>query len=182
MEIKWDKDTREHMKVKERDGVVYLTYPAFERFSWCCHGFSTRIGGVSQGIYSSMNLSFQRGDRKEDVEENYRRISGAIGFDLEGTVCSQQTHTVNIRRVRKEDGGKGILRPLDYQDVDGLITDIPGITLATSFADCVPLFFVDPVHKAVGLAHSGWRGTAGRMGSHMVRAMKDAFGSKPDDL
>src|SRR5699024_7513189 len=120
MEIKWDKDTREHMKVKERDGVVYLTYPAFERFSWCCHGFSTRIGGVSQGIYSSMNLSFQRGDRKEDVEENYRRISGAIGFDLEGTVCSQQTHTVNIRRVRKEDGGKGILRPVEYQDVAGL--------------------------------------------------------------
>ena len=104
------------------------------------------------------------------------------GFDLERTVCSQQTHTVNIRQVGEEDGGKGILRPLDYQDVDGLITDIPGITLAASFADCVPLFFVDPVHKAVGLAHSGWRGTAGRMGSHMVQAMKVAFGSKPEEL
>ena len=182
MEIKWDEDTKVHMKVKEKDGVAYLAYPAFERFSWCCHGFSTRIGGVSQGIYSSMNLSFQRGDRKEDVEENYRRISRVIGFDLERTVCSQQTHTVNIRQVGEEDGGKGILRPLDYQDVDGLITDIPGMTLAASFADCVPLFFVDPVHKAVGLAHSGWRGTARRMGSHMVQAMKEAFGSKPEEL
>ena len=112
------------------------------------------------GIYSSMNLSFQRGDRKEDVEENYRRISRVIGFDLERTVCSQQTHTVNIRQVGRR-RRKGVLRPLDYQDVDGLITDIPGMTLAASFADCVPLFFVDPVHKAVGLAHSGWRGTAG---------------------
>ena len=86
--------------------MAYLAYPAFERFSWCCHGFSTRIGGVSQGIYSSMNLSFQRGDRKEDVEENYRRISRVIGFDLERTVCSQQTHTVNIRQVGEEDGGE----------------------------------------------------------------------------
>lgn len=182
MEIRWDENTKEHMEVKEKNGVVYLAYPAFEKFSWCCHGFSTRIGGVSQGVYHSMNLSFQRGDKKEDVEENYRRISGAIGFDLERTVCSQQTHTVNIRKVREEDGGKGILRPLDYQDVDGLITDIPGMTLATSFADCVPLFFVDPIHKAVGLAHSGWRGTAGRMGSHMVQAMKEAFDSKPEEL
>ena len=106
MEIRWDENTKEHMEVKEKNGVVYLAYPAFEKFSWCCHGFSTRIGGVSQGVYHSMNLSFQRGDKKEDVEENYRRISGAIGFDLERTVCSQQTHTVNIRKVREEDGGK----------------------------------------------------------------------------
>lgn len=182
MEIKWDKNTKEHMEVKKKDGVVYLTYPAFEKFSWCCHGFSTRFGGVSRGIYQTMNLSFQRGDRKEDVEENYRRISGAIGFNLEGTVCSQQTHSINIRQVRAEDGGKGILKSLDYQNVDGLITDMPGITLAASFADCVPLFFVDPVHKAVGLAHSGWRGTAGKMGSHMLQAMKETFGSEPAEI
>ena len=67
MEIRWDENTKEHMEVKEKNGVVYLAYPAFEKFSWCCHGFSTRIGGVSQGVYHSMNLSFQRGDKKEDV-------------------------------------------------------------------------------------------------------------------
>ena len=182
MKIKWDKDTEEHMAVQEKEGVVYLTYPAFEKFPQFCHGFSTRLGGVSQGIYSTMNLSFQRGDLEENVSENYRRIARAIGFDLEGAVCSQQTHTVNIRQVKKEDGGKGILKPLDYQDIDGLITDIPGMTLVTSFADCVPLFFMDPVHNAIGLAHSGWKGTAARMGRHMLGAMKEAFGSKPSEI
>ena len=182
MKIKWDKDTEEHMAVQEKEGVVYLTYPAFEKFPQFCHGFSTRLGGVSQGIYSTMNLSFQRGDLEENVSENYRCIARAIGFDLEGAVCSQQTHTVNIRQVKKEDGGKGILKPLDYQDIDGLITDIPGITLVTSFADCVPLFFMDPVHNAIGLAHSGWKGTAARMGRHMLGAMKEAFGSKSSEI
>ena len=113
-----------------------------------------------------------RGDKEDAVSENYRRIADAIGFDLKKTVCSQQTHTTNIRLVKEEDGGKGILTPQDYHDIDGLITDIPGMTLATSFADCVPLFFVDPVRQGIGLAHSGWRGTAGRMGAHMVRAME----------
>ena len=180
MNIKWDKNTAEPMKVKEKHGTVYLQYPAFEKFPQIIHGFSTRIGGVSQGIYASMNLSFQRGDKEDAVSENYRRIADAIGFDLKKTVCSQQTHTTNIRLVKEEDGGKGILTPQDYHDIDGLITDIPGMTLATSFADCVPLFFVDPVRQGIGLAHSGWRGTAGRMGAHMVRAMeKQVMGKKP---
>ena len=182
MYIKWDKDTEEHMQVMEKEGVVYLAYPAFKKFPQFCHGFSTRFGGVSQGIYSTMNLSFQRGDREENVAENYSRIARAIGFDLARTVCSQQTHTTNIRRVKKEDGGKGILKPLDYRDIDGLITDIPGMTLATSFADCVPLFFLDPAHNAIGLAHSGWRGTAARMGAHMIQAMKETFGSDPSQM
>ena len=84
--------------------------------------------------------------------------------------------------VKEEDGGKGILTPQDYHDIDGLISNVPGMTLATSFADCVPLFFVDPVHQAIGLAHSGWRGTAEKMAVHMVRAMGKEFGSRPQDL
>ena len=75
-----------------------------------------------------------------------------------------------------------MIRPLDYQDVDGLITIEPGIALACFYADCVPLYFVDPVNHAIGLAHSGWRGTVGRMGAHMVQAMQEAFGSRPEAL
>ena len=182
MNIKWDKNTAEPMKVKEKHGTIYLQYPAFEKFPQIIHGFSTRLGGVSEGIYASMNLSFQRGDKEDAVLENYRRIADAIGFDLKKTVCSQQTHTTDIRLVKVEDGGKGILTPQDYHDIDGLISNVPGMTLATSFADCVPLFFVDPVHQAIGLAHSGWRGTAEKMAVHMVRAMGKEFGSRPQDL
>ncbi len=182
MELKWKTDLLQHMKINENKGVTYLTYPAFEKFPEFYHGFSTRLGGVSKGIYSSMNLSFTRGDEEEAVLENYRRIADAIGFSMEGIVCSDQTHTVHIRQVTEADKGKGVLQKKDYTDIDGLITNVPGITLTTFYADCVPLFFLDPVNKAAGLAHSGWRGTVGRMGEKMVRAMKDAFGSEPENL
>lgn len=182
MELKWKTDLLQHMKINENKGVTYLTYPAFEKFPEFYHGFSTRLGGVSKGIYSSMNLSFTRGDEEEAVLENYRRIADAIGFSMEGIVCSDQTHTVHIRQVTEADKGKGVLQKKDYTDIDGLITNVPGITLTTFYADCVPLFFLDPVNKAAGLAHSGWRGTVGRMGEKMVKAMKDAFGSEPENL
>ena len=66
--------------------------------------------------------------------------------------------------------------------VDGMVTDVPGLILATFYADCVPLFFVDPVHKAVGLSHSGWRGTAGKIGAVTVEKMREAYGTRPEDL
>ena len=182
MELKWKTDLPQHMKINENKGVTYLTYPAFEKFPEFYHGFSTRLGGVSKGIYSSMNLSFTRGDEEKAVLENYRRIADAIGFSVEGIVCSDQTHTVHIRQVTEADKGKGVLQKKDYTDIDGLITNVPGITLTTFYADCVPLFFLDPVNKAAGLAHSGWRGTVGRIGEKMVKAMKDAFGSEPENL
>ena len=96
--------------------------------------------------------------------ENYRRMAAVLGTDAEKMVLSYQTHTTNVRLVTEEDAGKGIVKERDYTDVDGLITNIPGITLVTFYADCVPLYFVDPVHHAIGLSHSGWRGTVHRMG------------------
>ena len=129
-----------------------------------------------------MNFSFTRGDDRDDVLENYRRMAAALGVDRERMVLTWQTHTTNVRRVTEEDEGKGIVRDRDYRDVDGLITDIPGITLVTFFADCVPLYFLDPVHKAIGLSHSGWRGTVKRMGQVTVDAMKEAFGTRPEDI
>lgn len=182
MEIKWKTDCSEHMKIHTKNEVTYLEYPAFEHLSGFYHGFSTRLGGVSEGIFSSMNLSFNRGDRRENVLENYRRIAEAVGFTLEETVCSDQTHTTNIRVVTAEDAGKGILKERDYEDIDGLVTNVPGVTLATSYADCVPLFFIDPVQKAIGLSHSGWRGTVGRIGARTIEVMEKTFGSKPQDI
>ena len=182
MKIIWHEKEKPKMQVKEKEGVTYLTYPAFESFPWVLHGFSTRLGGVSQGIYSSMNLSFTRGDEEEAVMENYRRLGAAVGFLPEDVVTSDQTHTTNVRVVTEKDRGNGITRPRAYTDVDGMITDVPGLVLGTFYADCVPLFFVDPVHRAVGLSHSGWRGTAGRMGEVTVQKMAAAFGSRPEDI
>ncbi|MCM1058148.1 MAG: peptidoglycan editing factor PgeF [Firmicutes bacterium] len=162
--------------------MEFLTFPSLEETGLVKHLFTTRLGGVSHGEFSTMNLSFTRGDRSACVAENYRRIGEALGCVPEDMVASHQTHTTNIRRVGLEDRGKGITRPRDYEEIDGLMTDASGIVLVTYFADCVPLFFVDTVHRAIGLAHSGWRGTVAGMGSCMVRAMGEAYGTQPGQL
>lgn len=167
---------------KRIDEVLYLSYPMLENTQLVKHGFSTRIGGVSEGIYSTMNFSFSRGDEKSAVLENYRRMAKALEVEEDSFVCSMQTHTTNVRKVTLEDKGKGVIRPLDYQDVDGLITNVPGLCLVTFYADCVPLYFVDPVHRAIGLSHSGWRGTVGRMGQVTLDRMKEEYGTEPEDV
>ena len=182
MKIKWHNENKLHMQVKENNGVTYLTYPSFEQFPDIVHCFSTRLGGVSQGIFSSMNLSFTRGDEENAVKDNYRRLSAAVGFSLEDIVTSDQTHTTNVQLVGAEDRGKGVTRPRTYKDVDGMITNVPGVVLCTFYADCVPLYFVDPVHKAVGLAHSGWRGTVGKIGKVTIEKMAEQFGSDPEEI
>lgn len=181
--MEWKKKTEAgDMHLVEREGVPYFVFRNLEDTGLVRHGFSTRKGGVSEGYLASMNLSFSRGDEPENVRENFRRIAAAIGFDPESLVLSCQTHTTNIRLVTEEDRGKGFAKSLDYENVDGLVTDVPGLTLATFYADCVPLFFVDPVHHAIGLSHSGWKGTVNRMGAVTIQRMSEAFGTKPEHL
>lgn len=162
--------------------VPYLEYPMLAETGIVKHGFSTRLGGVSKECFSTMNLSFTRGDNEADVRENFRRITDAIGVDCENLVFSQQTHTTNVRIVTEEDRGMGFTRKLEYTDVDGLVTNVPGICLVTFYADCVPLYFVDPVKKAIGLSHSGWRGTVGKIGKVTVEMMQKEYGSDPKDI
>ena len=160
----------------------YLEYPLLRETGIVRHGFSTRLGGVSEGFYSSLNLSFDRGDREGCVRENFRRIGEAMGVRCEDMVLSRQTHTTNVRMVTEADRGKGIIRERDYTDVDGLVTNVPGICLVTSYADCVPLYFVDPVKKVIGLSHSGWRGTVGKIGKKTILLMQEKYGSGPADI
>lgn len=176
------KQSRMQMKSNRSGEVEYLTFPLLEQTGLVRHLFSTRLGGVSQGIFSSMNLSYTRGDEKEAVDENYHKIAEVLGCNISDIVCSDQTHTTNIRVVKKEDKGKGVVNPKDYTDIDGLVTDVPGIVLATFYADCVPLFFIDTGKKAIGLSHSGWRGTVNRMGAHTIEAMCREYGTRPEDV
>jgi len=163
-------------------GVPFLKYPILEKEGLVEHGISTRLGGVSEGFLGSMNLSYTRGDDPAHVDENYRRIAAAIGVKPEHMVCTHQTHTTNVRIVTREDAGKGVTREKDYTDVDGLITNVPGICLVTFYADCVPLLFLDPVKKVVASSHSGWRGTVNRMGQVTVEKMQKEFGCDPKNI
>lgn len=159
-----------------------LQFTKIKEIPFVEHCFTTRGGGVSEGIFASLNLSFSRGDNNAHVLENYNRLAKALGVTADCFVCSDQTHTTNVLRVGKTDCGIGVTREKPYTDVDGLITNEPNVVLSTFYADCVPLYFVDPVHKAIGLSHSGWRGTVGRMGQRTLEAMRQEFGTNPKDV
>ena len=146
------------------------------------HGFSTRLGGVSPAPWDSLNLGISRGDSDENVWENYRRVCAAVGVAPESTVFTQQTHSENIRQVTGQDAGKGLLHPRDYTDVDALITDCPGLSLVVFSADCGTILLFDPVHRAIGAVHAGWRGTAAGIAAKTALKMHDAFGTEPADL
>ncbi|MBR2408212.1 MAG: peptidoglycan editing factor PgeF [Lachnospiraceae bacterium] len=162
--------------------VPFLYFKRLAEHSGVKHGCSTRVGGVSEGCFSSMNLGFGRGDMDDHVLENYDRICTAMGFTKEQVVLSAQVHETVVRRATKADCGKGIVKPRDYTSVDAQITNEPGVVLTVFMADCVPVFFYDPVVKAIGTAHAGWRGTIGRIAEKTVQAMEKEFGSKPSDM
>ena len=182
LKIKWKPDTPRHSVLHEKNGVTWLTFQKLDHIPGILHAFSTRLGGVSEGYYASMNLSFTQQDPKENVDENYRLFCEAIGVRREDLVRAHQTHTANVRVMTRADSGKGIVLPQDYQDVDGMVTDVPGLMLATTYADCVPLYLVDPVKRAVGLSHSGWRGTVQKIGKKTADLMTDTYGTDPKDL
>lgn len=172
----------EERAIEGKPALPLLKFPLLESTGIVEHCFTTREGGVSEDIFAKLNLSYSRGDRKDAVDENYRRLAQALHVTVDDFVCSDQTHTTNVRRVGKREKGYGVTKERGYRDVDGLITNEPGVVLSTFYADCVPLFFVDPVHRAIGLSHSGWRGTVGRMGKVTVEAMGKAFGSVPSEI
>lgn len=171
-----------NMMLNNSDSVPYLTYNSLSEIKFINHAFTTRLGGVSKGEFTSMNMAFNRGDSDESVTENYKRFCKSAGFEYESLVASAQDHNTFVRAVTSADKGVGIYRPKDIQSVDALITNEKGVTLVTYYADCTPLFFVDTNNKAIGLAHAGWRGTVGRIGERVVKKMGEMYGTDPADI
>lgn len=170
-------------QINENAGVTYITFPKLERYNNdMLHGFSTRLGGVSKEHLGTMNLSFTRGDEVEAVLENHRRFAKALGYDESKLVFSNQVHLTNFYKVTSKDCGKGITRESDILEMDGLVTNEPDVPLITFYADCVPLFFYDPVKQVIAMAHSGWKGTVERIGAKMISYMGTEYGSKPEDI
>ncbi len=164
------------------NGVSYLKFDALSKIDFIKHGFSTRLGGVSKGVFASMNLGFDRGDDNENVMKNYERIAQAVGFDPHDLVFLDQWHTTNIRVAQPKDRGKGIYREKDYESVDGHITDEKNIVLLAFGADCPSIFLVDTVNRAIGLCHSGWKGTLHRIASVTLASMKNQYGTRPENI
>ena len=178
------KNDKNILNLKKADnGVEYFSFDALEKYDDIVQGFSTRMGGVSEGPYAYMNLSFSREpDNKDGVLENYKRMAKALGVAENSFVLSYQEHSTNVRVVDKSDMGKGVLYERDYRNIDGLITNERGITLGAFFADCIPLYFYDKEKKVIGLAHSGWRGTSKKMAAIMIEEMSKNFGTDSKDV
>lgn len=169
------------LNIINKNGVEYITFPKLCECGAVRHIFSTRLGGVSTGRYSSMNMSYNNGDIFENVTENYRRLCGIVGIDPAHLVLSRQTHTNNVKYVDESHRGTGITLP-SFSDIDGLITDRPGVALVTQYADCTPLLFCDPVKKVIANSHAGWRGTVKQIGKITVEKMVNQFGCRPQDI
>ena len=170
-----------NLKINKNEDLVYITFPRLEACGAVRHVFSTRLGGISEGQYATMNTSFSGGDDFSKVEENYRRLCGAVGIDHKNIVLSKQTHTNNVRIVTKADCGTGYTKP-SFQDVDGLITNESGVALVTQYADCTPLLFCDPTKRVCATSHAGWRGTVAQIGKVTVEKMVNEFGCDPSDI
>ena len=183
MQIKYINYHKKCCNINEKNGITYITFPKLERYKdELLHAFSTRLGGVSREHLSAMNLSFTRGDDPENVMENHRRFAACLGYDEKRLVFSDQVHKTDFHKVTEEDCGKGIVKESDIKEIDGLVTNVKNVPMITFYADCVPLMFYDPVHKVIAMAHSGWKGTVGRIGAKMVEYMGKEYGSKPGDI
>lgn len=167
--------------LEESGKVPLIKFYALDQIPHVELVFSTRKGGVSKGALSTLNLGFDRGDEKENVRENYRRVCETIGAKTQDLVLSDQIHETEVKYVTREDACHDTIEK-KLKGIDGMITDVKGLCLATSYADCVPLFLIDPVKTVIGSSHSGWRGTVGRIGEKTVKAMEEQFGSCAEDL
>ena len=158
---------------KEKDGIVYFEFEHFNKTGLVNHCFSTRIGGRSVAPYDSMNLAYHMGDAPDVVDQNFALMSAAVGFDADKIVMTDQIHE-NYHHVVYDD-----TKP---EWVDGLITEVPGYTLASYYADCVPLLFLDPKAKVIANAHAGWRGTSFDMAGKTIQELYYEFGCEYKDI
>lgn len=169
--------------VLDINGVKLIKFKSLMKYDKkITHCFSTRIGGVSTGECSSLNLGLNRNDKRENVAENFRRISRALMVDDRNMVLSNQVHGDGICVVSEKDRGKGLHRNSDITHCDALITNRSEVVLVTFHADCVPVFFYDKLLNVIALVHSGWRGTASDISGKTVRKMAEEFGSSPEDI
>ena len=171
------------MKIHERKhrDVTYLAADGMEAVGGAVHGFSTRQGGVSQGMWASLDLGVSRGDDPEHVRENYRRFLAAIGGEGSKLAMTNQVHGGTVRTVTSADWKDDPYGKISYE-ADGLVTAIPGVTLMIFSADCIPILFYDPVRRVIAACHAGWRGTAAGIASHTVERMKEVYGCRGEDI
>lgn len=171
-----------HYRSDNGKSVPLLYFPALERTGIVRSAFTTRVGGFSRGCCASMNISYDQCDDPWDVDRNVRLAAEAMQTSPSAMVYTEQQHKTHVQVVTEKDAGRGTVRPRVWESVDGLVTNVPGIVLTAFGSDCTTQYYVDPVHKAIGLSHAGWRGTVAGMAEKTLRAMEEQYGTDPADV
>ena len=165
----------------ENKGVTMLKSGLFEAEPLLRHCFSTRLGGVSEGALSSLNLGFNRGDERENVLTNYRRLCDAAGLYYPRLTRTAQEHGINVTKITEQNVGTGFILP-PFCNTDALITNLPDTPVLCQTADCVPILLYDRRKHAVAAIHAGWRGMIDGVIEETVCAMGIEYQSDPDDM
>lgn len=166
----------------DKDGVKIIEFNSFKNIDFVRQGFSTRIGGVSSGIYESMNLTFGLSDKYENVAQNFNIIARTLGISPDRMVYSKQTHTNNVMAADNSHAGMGVVRKRDFDNIDALVTNEKNLCLVTSYADCIPVIAADTVNRCIGAAHAGWRGTVSDIAGNMIELMAEKYSGNPDNI
>lgn len=160
--------------------VQFYTFPHFEATGLVTHGFTTRSGGVSKGPYAGLNTAFHVGDALENVRLNRALACQALKIDARSLIAGMQVHGDGVKVVEQKDTGRGALTYEEsVPDTDALVTGASGVPLSSYYADCVPVFLLDPGKKVIAIAHAGWKGTVLKIGLKTVEEMKVNFGTDP---
>lgn len=169
--------------IKQKLGIEWARDPLLNQTGLVLQGFCGRKGGKSQGTYEALNISFSTSDTYENICANRQLLAEALGFPLSSWTGIHQVHGNRVVRVEQKDAGQGGLDSgVLLKQADGQITNVPGVTLISQHADCLALYFLDPVHKAIGLSHAGWKGTLLNIAGETIQAMEEAYGTRPSDL
>lgn len=183
MEFKWYSNNQKKLQIVDKNGVVYLRSPLYDNLDWLNSGFSTRLGGVSSGVCSSMNFAYNDYDNPENVRKNYEIFCDSADIDINKIVTTKQVHSNTVVKLDESHVFRRVDAPgCDFPSVDGVVTNVSGATLFAFSADCSLIMLVDPVNKAIGLCHSGWRGTVGRISKNALDIMSESYGTNPEDV
>lgn len=169
----------EPFKLTHKYGVTYLRFPPWDEKGLIGHGFSTRIGGVSSGVFSSLNLGTRGGDNPSLVQTNRKKFMAVWGKDERQLVCGEQVHGIETMAIEKAVFSQ---KMQEVPGVDALITAEEEVVLGGFCADCLLVYFLEPKIPAIGLVHAGWRGTCGGIMEKVVVSMQEKYSARPENL
>jgi polyphenol oxidase len=171
------------MEQSEGRPALFYLQPWAKQFSSLSAGFTGRAGGISESPYNSLNCGLHIQDDPAAVIHNRQQIANTLHIPFESWTCADQVHGNQVAVIDESHKGRGSISLDDaIPNTDGMVTSVQGVWLTAFFADCVPLFFFDPVLQVVGLSHAGWKGTVADIAGETIRTMVREYGSKPEQI